>query len=249
MSAPTQTRSDVIAGTVRPRGLLIGGLIALAVFAAFAIHVAFDLEHPSTQPLDDAWRRLVGSDHGPETGILPMFFQELGQVLGAIIFGLIIPIALFATRRWRSALFILAGFFGSSLVSQLVKNLVHRPRPAEDLDNGLFGPLFSVDHGSLPSGHSVTVGFIVIGVAALIPPARRWIWWIFATFLAVGMVWQRTLINAHWLSDTIVGLVAGAGVAAILWWAFYPLLAMDAGRTVRRTKPAVVTEGTEGATL
>ena len=91
------------------------------------------------------------------------------------------------------------------LVSQLTKNLVHRPRPATDIENGLFGPLFSVDHGSFPSGHSVTAGFVIVGVAALFPAGKRLVWWIIAAVIGGGMIWQRTLINAHWLSDTVLG--------------------------------------------
>ncbi|MGO7983606.1 phosphatase PAP2 family protein, partial [Rhizobium johnstonii] len=102
------------------------------------------------------------------------------------------------------------------------KNLVHRPRPAADIENGLFGPLFSVDHGSFPSGHSITVGFVIVGVAALITPGNRLIWWCIAPLLAVGIVWQRTLINAHWLSDTLFGVIAGAAGTLIVWWAFWP---------------------------
>ena len=33
---------------------------------------------------------------------------------------------------------------------------VDRPRPVDDLANGLLGPLFPVDHGSFPSGHAVS---------------------------------------------------------------------------------------------
>ncbi|MNJ04708.1 hypothetical protein D3C73_1655920 [compost metagenome] len=46
------------------------------------------------------------------------------------------------------------------------------------------------------------------------------------------MVWQRTLINAHWLSDTLFGLVAGVAGALLVWWAFWPLLQRDYGRPV-----------------
>ena len=148
MSSSIDHRTDVVANvrTGRSRGQLIVALAGLAVFAAFAFHVAQDPEHPFTQGMDDAWRRLVGSDHGPETAPLPMFFQHLGEGLGALVLVIIIPVILFSLRRWRSALFFLAGFIGSTFTSQLVKNLVDRPRPAADATNGLFGPLFQVDH-------------------------------------------------------------------------------------------------------
>lgn len=216
------------------RRLLLTGLALLLAFATFSWVVSLNVTQPFVQGMDDAWRRLVGSAPGPETAPLPLFFQQLGQGLGALVFVVLLPGALFAVRRWRSALFVLAAMVGSTLVAQLTKNLVDRPRPAADEAAGLYGPLFQVDHGSLPSGHSVTMGFIIVAVAALIPPARRWIWWVAGVLLAAGMVWQRTLINAHWLSDTLAGLAAGAGSTLILWWAFSALLERDRGKPARR---------------
>ncbi|MFT2818284.1 phosphatase PAP2 family protein [Leifsonia sp. A12D58] len=222
----------------RSRAQLIVALIGLALFATFALVVARNPEHPFTQGLDDAWRRLVGTGPGPENAPFPMFFQHLGEGMGALVLMVIIPVILFSVRRWRSALFFLAGFVGSTVASQLVKNLVNRPRPAVDATNGLFGPLFQVDHGSLPSGHSVTAGFVVVGIAALVPPARRWMWWVIGSLLAVGMIWQRTFINAHWFSDAVIGIVAGAAVTALIWWLFAPLLAKDSGKPLRRQRAA-----------
>lgn len=221
------------------RRLLTTGLALLLAFAVFAWLVSLNVTAPFVQGLDDAWRRLVGSGHGPETAPLPMFYQHLGQGLGALLFIVVIPGLLFLARRWRSALFVLASMVGSTLLAQVAKNLVDRPRPAADEANGLYGPLFQVDHGSLPSGHSVTMAFIVVAMAALLPPARRWIWWIAGVLLSAGMVWQRTLINAHWFSDTLAGLAAGAGATLILWWAFAPLLEKDRGKPLRRVKAPI----------
>ncbi|MFT4029209.1 MAG: phosphatase PAP2 family protein [Protaetiibacter sp.] len=225
----------VAAAPRRPRGMLLAGVAGLVVFAAFAFSVAVDVEHPWIQPLDDAWRALVGTGPDAPTWWLPMFFQYLGEGAGNLFLIILVPVALLCVRRWRSALFFFTASLSVSLVvSQLTKNLVHRPRPAEDLENGLYGPLFSVDHGSLPSGHAVTTGIVIVAVAALLPPAWRRIWWVVAALLGAGMVWQRTLINAHWLSDTLVGLLGGIAGTLILWWAFYPLLARDRGRPLRR---------------
>jgi len=216
----------------RPRWMLWAGIAALVVFAAFAIHVGLDPRHPFTQPMDDAWRRIIGSK-GPELGIVPMFFQELGEAPGFIVIGLLIPIALLVVGRWRSALFSFVGFgVASTALSQVAKNLVNRPRPAPDLAHHLYGPLFQVDHGSFPSGHAVSVGALIVMVAALIPAGRRLIWWCISVLLAVGIVWQRTLVNAHWLSDTFSGLLAGSLAVVLVWWAFYPLIQKDYGRPI-----------------
>lgn len=224
----------------RPRVLLVLGLIGLALFVVFGIAVFQDVEAPFTQPLDDAWRTLVGAssiDH--VTWVVPMFFQYLGELPGFTLSLLLVPIWLFIVRRWRSALFwITAQLVGNFGVSQLTKNLVDRPRPADDLVNGLYGPLFSVDHGSFPSGHAVTAGILLIAVAAVLPPAKRRIWWFIAPFLALGMIWQRTLINAHWFSDAVFGIIGGVSMTLVIWWLFSTLIAKDYGKPLfRRARP------------
>lgn len=238
-TTPEGTLGSTPAPRTRSRAQLVTAIVGIALFAAFAAIVAQNPAHPFTQAMDDAWRRLVGSGHGPETAPFPMFFQYLGELPGTIVLGLLIPILLLCVRRWRSALFFFTAMIATTFAAQLVKNLVNRPRPADDQEAGLYGPLFQVDHGSLPSGHAVTAGFAVVAIAALVPAGRRWIWWIIGTLVAIGMVWQRTFINAHWLSDCIIGLVAGASVATLIRWAFAPLLAKDAGKPARRPRPSI----------
>ena len=76
---------------------------------------------------------------------------------------------------------------------------------------------------------------MAVAVFALIPADRRnlrIVWGVLGALIMVGMVWQRTLINAHWFSDTVFGLVAGTGATLLVWWAFWPLLQKDYGRPV-----------------
>ncbi|MET4156465.1 phosphatase PAP2 family protein [Agromyces sp. PvR057] len=229
-----------LAASKRPRALLVIGLIGLALFVVFGITVFQNVAAPLTQPLDDAWRRLVGASAVENVSwIVPMFFQYLGELPGFALTILLIPIWLFIIRRWRSALFWLtAELVGNMVVSQVTKNLVDRPRPADDLVNNLFGPLFRVDHGSFPSGHAVSAGILIIAVAAVLPPAKRRVWWIVAAIIGIGMIWQRTLINAHWFSDAVFGVIGGASATLILWWAFSTLIAKDYGKPLfRRATP------------
>ncbi|GAA5035096.1 phosphatase PAP2 family protein [Microbacterium fluvii] len=221
----------------RTAALLWWALGLLAALLMMAVAVRLSPSAPFTQGVDDWWRGINGAtpDSGTYTWVLPMFFQFIGE-LGQLVIAFGIPIALLIVGRWRSALFFFVATFGAiAVVTQILKRLVDRPRPAADEALGLYGPLFSVDHGSFPSGHAVAVGSLVIGVAALIPAVRRTAraaWWIIGGLLMVGIVWQRTLINAHWLSDTIFGLVCGTGFALLMWWAFEPLIRKDDGRPV-----------------
>lgn len=218
--------------------MLWTALILLLVFVALAVGVLAAPESPWSQALDDAWRRSVGvgADSWLPGFALAQLFQHLGQLPGAVLMMIVLPLTLVVFGRWRSALFVIAvQLAGPGLLSQLTKNLVDRPRPVEDTVAGLFGPLVQVDHGSFPSGHSVSMAAIVITVLALIPASAVWarrIWGALGVLLAVGMLWQRTMINAHWFSDTCAGLIGGAAVALLLWWAFLPWLRRDHERRV-----------------
>lgn len=220
--------------TQRPRKLLAiaGGFFAFVLIMAAILLI--NTSNPIVKPIDNAWRELIGQS--PDSSLyqtaLPMFFQHLGEMLGMLAF-LVATIVFFVLGRWRTALYVFTSFLGSALVSQFFKHLVDRERPATEEAHGLWGPLFSVDHGSFPSGHSVTAGVTAIILLALIPAGWhtvRKFWPLVAAFLVFGMMWQRTLINAHWLSDTMSGICLGISCGLLLWWAFYPGLAKEQGR-------------------
>jgi membrane-associated phospholipid phosphatase len=226
-------RSDV----KRPRALLLWGGSLLVLFLLLAVGIGSSPSSPFTQPLDDAWRGQwgVGPDSGAYMWGLPMFFQNLGEFLGLLVI-LITMVVLFAVGRWRSALYVVLAFLAAMpVLATTTKNIVDRPRPAPDVALDLYGPLFRVDHGSFPSGHCVTVAVIAVGALALIPAWRRRTtitWRVVAVLLMVGMPLQRTLVNAHWLSDTIAGLIAGTAATLLVQWALWPLIRKDHGRPI-----------------
>ncbi|MGA7206960.1 MAG: phosphatase PAP2 family protein, partial [Specibacter sp.] len=45
---------------------------------------------------------------------------------------------------------------------------------------------------------------------------KLWMW-ISGAILSVAMMYSRTYLGAHWLSDTIAGALLGVGVTLLLW--------------------------------
>ncbi|MFD9261663.1 phosphatase PAP2 family protein, partial [Streptomyces sp. NPDC059538] len=211
----------------RSRGVLTAGLLLLAAAVLPALVVRSDAADPPFQALDDRWLIWMG---GPHEGIYQAAATALdlfGGPVGALL-PLSLLVVLLVRRRWVAAGFLLAAHLGGNmLVIQGLKHLVDRPRPAH--------PLVRVDHGSFPSGHAATAALLVVLLGViLVPTARRRAWWIGGTAFTLAMMWSRTWLHAHWLSDTVAGAAAGAGVGLLAWWLFHPALARERARVLDR---------------
>jgi membrane-associated phospholipid phosphatase len=96
-----------------------------------------------------------------------------------------------------------------SAVLHVVKRVLARRRPRDEIEMGLYGFIpFSFDsqYNSFPSGHALTI-MCVAAVTACFVPQLAWLW--FALALWLGLT--RALLTAHFLSDVFVG----AGIALI----------------------------------
>lgn len=197
--------SDIRKRAVR-WGPLIAGLVAIAL--AMSIGAVITLSNGG-EPLavDAAWLALMLESRNPFTEGLAVLLNFLG---GGTVAILVVPLAiaglfLFLRRPW-AALFSIAAALASTLGVQLLKHLFGRARPEEMLVHS--------DFGSFPSGHTANAATIAVTFALLIP--RVWVW-VAGSAYVVLMAWSRTLLGAHWLSDTVGGALIGAGAVLVLW--------------------------------
>lgn len=139
---------------------------------------------------------------------VPAFAMDF---LGGGWFGVfVVPIGiavvlLILKKRWSALYFVLATVFSAGMV-QLLKSLFGRARPLEIL--------VTADYGSFPSGHVANAATMAVTLAILLQ--RIWVWAAGAVYTVLMML-SRTYLGAHWLSDTIGGLLIGAAVAVLLW--------------------------------
>ncbi|MCC0099811.1 phosphatase PAP2 family protein [Streptomyces flavotricini] len=210
----------------RPPGTLLLAVLLLGSAAALALTVRADVVSPPFQGADERWLDWMGGPHEGFPAAVATFLNWFGGPLGVAV-PLSLLVFLLVRGRWVSAGFLLGVYLvGNMLVVQGLKHLVDRPRPAD--------PMVRVDHGSFPSGHAAGAALLVVLVGVLlVPAARRRAWWVGGTVFTLAMMWSRTWLHAHWLSDTVAGAAAGAGAALLAWWAFSPALARERGRLPR----------------
>lgn len=215
----------------RRTGTLALGLVLLGTAVALGFVVRQDVARPPFQGLDDRWLSWMGGPHEGFYSAVAAVLNWFGGPAGSVV-PLALLLFLLVRRRWVSAGFFFGVYMGGNmLVVQGLKHLVDRPRPAN--------PLVRVDHGSFPSGHVAGAALLVVLVGILlVPAARRRAWWIGGAVFTLAMMWSRTWLHAHWLTDTAAGAVAGAGAGLLAWWLFAPALAREAQRPRTRRRAA-----------
>ena len=179
--------------------------VTAAVFVVMANRGA--LNH--IQRLDDSWLRLMMSGRAAAITAVAKVFNVLGLVY--VTFPVRIAIAgylAFRRQWWHLAAFAAAVLLSEVLIGP-VKAAYDRARPPESL--------VATSGASFPSGHSIAASVTVFAaVIALVPAGRRRVvWGLAAALFALLMGLSRAYLGAHWLSDSIAGLLLGTSCALL----------------------------------
>ncbi|MFP7834152.1 phosphatase PAP2 family protein [Marisediminicola sp. LYQ134] len=188
---------------------LIAALVGVGLVAVLGAAIAY---RGSNLPLafDTEWMNEILDSRHPALEVPAQIMDAVGGHLIGIV---LVPVAIivvlcFLRRFWAALYFTVATVLSAGLV-QLLKGIFDRPRP-EDI-------LVVADIGSFPSGHVANAATmaVVIGFIA----ERTWVWAAGVAYTLLMML-SRTFLGAHWVSDTVGGLVLGAAVAVIVWAPF-----------------------------
>lgn len=198
-------RNDVLTPSNGKASIAAGG--AFLGFAAIFLLVMLNGRF-GPMAIDAYWDGLMQSIQIPLLVDVARIFDVVG---GTLISGVLIPallaLALFVQHRWRSALFLISASAINAIIVQIVKATVARPRP-EDM-------MVISDSGSFPSGHSANAVVIVL-ILMLIFTHQRWIPYVGGGYVLL-MMWSRTYLHAHWISDTAAGVLLGITVVLVIW--------------------------------
>lgn len=160
--------------------------------------------------VDEEWAEDVLSLRGPVGDLFAYGMNALGGgVVGVFVVPIGIAIVLLVCRRpWGALYFVLASALSAGVV-QVLKQLFGRARP-EDM-------IVVSDFGSFPSGHVANAATIAVALGVIVPRVAVWV---AGALYTVLMAISRTYLGAHWFTDTVGGLLVGAGVALLVWALF-----------------------------
>jgi undecaprenyl-diphosphatase len=189
-----------------PRSLPPTALPLIVLVPFVVLLVAVLVVHGGPLAVDTWWAGVVAGWHAPGVTSGARLVSDLG---GGVVGGIEVPAALAAVvwwlRSWAAALVFVGGGVFSLAATEVVKHLVGRPRPPTA---GMPG-----SSDSFPSGHVANAAALALLLVLLL--GLRWL-------LPLAVVWpgamllSRTILGAHWLSDTVAAASLGFAAALVV---------------------------------
>jgi membrane-associated phospholipid phosphatase len=198
----------------RRRAALAAGV---ALLLAIALGVLVTVRTLNPEGIDAEWMEEIVEHRSPLWEVPARIFDFIG---GGWFGVLVVPVGiaigfLIARRPWAASAFILGSGISSGIV-QLLKATFGRHRPLEIL--------VPLDSPSFPSGHTANAATVVVLLALLL--RRKWIAIAGAVYVVL-MALSRTYLGAHWVTDTIGGILVGSAMAVLVWVIFARRLGVE----------------------
>lgn len=181
---------------------IVCGVAALAIDRRLA-HFIYDRVSARQHRFLDKITHAAKAGHWLAVSLIVLAATMLAQRLGHAGGGV--------TLLMRCSLAFLASLALGSAILHVIKLVLGRRRPRDDIEMGLYGFVpfaFNLDYNSFPSGHSLTI-MCVATIATCVWPALWPLWYAVALVLAG----TRALLTAHFLSDVLIG--AGIGLLSV----------------------------------
>lgn len=206
---------DVARGTAA----LIAGVSATVAFVVLRTLVALGGHEPL--PADVWWHDLMVSLTSDVWVVIAWVPAIVGGTIGMIVIGAaLIAWLVWRKRRWDAATLAIA-VVAVVAIGATMAAVIGRTRPEDSLAESVAT--------SFPSGHTAVATTVTIILALTF---RRWYVWAIGAVWVVTMMWSRTYLHAHWLSDVVAGLLEGIAVACFVWVCVEAVRARRASRTL-----------------
>jgi len=211
---PKEAAEEVLAGQPGPTARRWLGPTALVIFVLFAID-SYLVVNNRVLPFDVPVARVIQQlSWGPV--VYPM--QLINSIAGywQMLAGAVVVAAMFIFNR-RAGWLMLIGSI-SSLLDNILKLVISRPRPTVDLVH----ILTPASGFSYPSGHAVFFTWLSFMTAVSVAPKIRAVYrpllWLLAALVIVLTCLARVWAGDHWPSDVMGGVLLGIGWSAFVLW-------------------------------
>jgi len=184
--------------------VLVVGVVATVAFVVLRFVVALGGHDPL--PIDVWWHDLMVSTL-TQVGVMIAWVPAIvGGTIGMIVIGiLVVAIFWWQRRRWDAVTLALAIIVVVAIGAPMAA-VIARVRPADSLAESVAT--------SFPSGHTAVAATMAVTLGLLL---RRWYVWLLGVVWVLFMMWSRTYLHAHWLSDVVAGMLEGVAVATLVW--------------------------------
>lgn len=211
-SQPTLEGNAISVADDRSRRVaIVSALVVLALVWAAAVDVRGVQGSPGI-PLDAFWASTMGVVRTRLLTTVAQVFAWLGGWPGSFLVAASVVLVLWWRRGARTALvFVVVALLSESNVN-LMKAVDLRVRPR----GGLWGGI-----GSFPSGHTAYAAVLAVTFGMLFHRAAVWV---AGVAFVVAMALSRTVLDDHWLTDTLGGAACGAALAVLGWSLARPIL-------------------------
>jgi len=199
--------------TDRGSAVILAVAISTACWVVF-VALAIVVSASDTLSLDQSILTWVGEHRGSALTSAMRTVTWLGSA--AVLYPATLVLALYWWRRdreWRAGAMLAASLAGSTVLYNVFKRIIERPRPpAKDA-------LGTYTHWSFPSGHATQCMAFVAMLLVLVyfagrPRLRLWAILAAAVVLVVGG--SRIYLGAHWFTDVLGGYALGGAWVALL---------------------------------
>ncbi|MFB7893895.1 phosphatase PAP2 family protein [Microbacterium sp. NPDC056044] len=184
--------------------VLVVGVLATVAFVVLRCVVALGGHDPLAT---DVWWHGLMVATLTDAGVVVAWVPAIvGGTAGVIVAG-IVMVAIFwgRRRRWDAATLATAIVVVVAIGAPMAA-VIARVRPEDSLAERVAT--------SFPSGHTAVATTIAVTLGLLL--RRRYVWLLGALWV-LGMMWSRTYLHAHWLSDVVAGMLEGVAVATLVW--------------------------------
>lgn len=211
--------------------LLIGIYLPLQVFELLALEMR---KNRGGFPWDLSVLRAIHATEQPQLNAFAATLTQFGQFQGMFPLIAAVALLLFLRRRWRALAYWIVTQYGSTIINQNIKLVMHRVRPH------LWESFYPHPSDySFPSGHAMS-SMTLVAALIILTWGSRWCWLtvIFGSVFAVAIAWTRMYLGVHFPSDILGGWMVSVAWAIGVSLLLKPNLSKASTATHRLSQPS-----------